>query len=210
MKHSKHIICFPFCLIILIMFVACTKEGHHYSISQEFKDYFLFQKGSYWIYQNDSTNSIDCTYLATQPSFEIYKTGDHQKSDPSIEQYLLPFTSGIFKGFEIFTKTDSHNYLLFYINSEPDAFGMIDQLIPDSNYYFESRPQGYFKVWPFIPSFDVNAITFYQVLNSRFNNTKEENTFNFYFAKHFGLIKLFGKWENKNQSWSLIRYHIVQ
>jgi len=197
-------------ILAIVMIASCKKEGHHYSISQEFKDYFLFQKGSFWIYKNDSTNSIDCTYMATPPSFEIYKTGDHQKSDPTVEQYQVPFTSGIFKGFEMVSKTDSHDYLLFYINPDPDAYGMIDQLIYDRNYYFEPRPQGYFKVLPLIPSYDLNTNTFYQVINTRFINTSELDTFNFYFAKNIGLIKISGYWESKNQSWSVLRYHIDQ
>jgi hypothetical protein len=207
MRSKFNILILP---IAMIMLASCTKEGRLHSVSQEFRDYLLFQKGSYWIYQDDSTKAVDCTYLAGSPSYSIYKTGDHEKSDPSIEQYLLSFTSGVYQGFQIFSTINDRNYLVVFFSFGHYGFGMIDQMIPDSNYYIDKDPFGYFKVSPLISSIDINAVTYHQVINTRFNNISGESTFTFYFAKHVGLVKIYGNWDNQNQSWSLLRYHVVQ
>jgi hypothetical protein len=186
---------------------ACTKEGHHYTVSQEFKDYFLFQKGSYWIYKNDSTNGIDSTYLLGVPLHNIFPTGEN-KSDPTIEQYILEFNSDIMLNYHIETYTSDQTYIMMYIKDSTYAFGMISQLIADSNYYLQFFAEGYFKVLPTLPSIELNSIIFNNVLQTKFYNDKD--SFNFYFAKNVGLIKIKGKWENKNHSWSLLRYNVFQ
>jgi hypothetical protein len=206
-KHSKLIICFPICLIILILFVACTKEGRLYTVTQEFKDYFLFQKESFWIYKNDSTNVIDSTYLTGSPQYMILKTGDKTKWDPTVEQYFVGFQSQILSGYLILSGEDD-NSLLVGVGPIPNTWGIIDHLTPDTNFYINSAPHGYIKLYPKLPTIEINSIIYSNFFHTRFYN--DEINCDFYFAKNIGLIKISGYWENKNQSWSLVRYHIVQ
>ena len=194
------------CACVLLM-GACTKEGKHYPVSQEFKDYFLFQKGSYWIYKNDSTNEVDSTYLKTAPVYYSYLTGDRTKSDPSLEEYVVKFQSDILGRYLFYSSTGGQDFLEMAIGPSDNAYGMIDQLVPDSNYYLNFYPHGYLKVSPKIPSIEFNSKIFYNVLYTRYYS--DSTTFNFYFAKNVGLIKIYGHWAKKDQSWSLLRYHVI-
>src|SRR5450830_522384 len=51
---------FSILLFSLFLLYSC-KSDRHYSISEDMKPWFAYQKGSYWIYQDDSTKSIDTT-----------------------------------------------------------------------------------------------------------------------------------------------------
>ena len=195
------------CLLLCMFFFSCDKGGKHYSVSQEFKDFFLVQNGSYWIYQDDSTGLKDSTYLKGPPIEEILQTNERDKDNPSIERYSIGFHSELMLEYQLFVNTGGQNFLLIDIGSS-EVYGMMDQVLPDSNYCIDSSVKDYFMVRPMISSFNVNSVVYNNVLQSRFYN--EINNFNFYFAKYFGLIKVTGTWDNKNHSWSLLRYHIVR
>jgi len=194
-------------LIVIILATSCAKEGSHYSVSQEFKDYFLFQKGSFWIYKNDSTNVIDSAYLTGSPQYTVLSTGEKRKSDPTTEQYFVDFQSQILSGYLILSGEDD-NSLLIGVGPILNTWGIIDYLSPDTNFFINSAPQGYIKLWPKLPTIEINSIIFSNIIHTRFYN--DNLNCNFYFAKNIGLIKISGYWENKNQSWSLLRYHIIQ
>jgi hypothetical protein len=191
-----------------MFFFSCDKGGKHYSVSQEFKDFFLVQNGSYWIYQDDSTGLKDSTYLKGPPIYQILQTTYNLKDNPSGEGYYIGFQSELMLEYFLYANPSGQNFLSVEFGSSIEAFGMIDQLIPDSNYFINSLPKGYFMVRPMVSSLKVNSVVYNNVLQSRFYN--EKNTFNFYFAKYIGFIKLTGTWDNKNQSWSLLRYHVVR
>jgi len=74
-----------FALVILI--VSCTKtEEIHTPMSQEMKQWCVFNQGSYWIYQNDSTFEIDCVYVASPP-VSIVKTYDYEGYREGLTRY---------------------------------------------------------------------------------------------------------------------------
>jgi hypothetical protein len=53
-------------LFFILLFNSCKdKEQFVYNISQETKDYCVFQTGTWWEYENINTHEID-TYFITQ------------------------------------------------------------------------------------------------------------------------------------------------
>jgi hypothetical protein len=50
-------------LLILMIFSSCVTRYSYEYIDQETKDYCMFKKGSYWIYQDSVTNNIDSVLL---------------------------------------------------------------------------------------------------------------------------------------------------
>lgn len=58
-----------FIFFILLLLFGCKKkqEVKYYPIPDALKTACLFQKDSYWIYRNDSTDAVDCTYIYTNP-----------------------------------------------------------------------------------------------------------------------------------------------
>lgn len=199
-----------FCIWILLaisLVTSCKKEVQHYTVTQEFKDYFLFQEGSYWIYKEDSTNVIDSAYLSGPPQYSVLKTGDKTKWDPTAEQYSVGFQSQILRGYLLLSGYGG-NSLLVGVGSLQYTWGIIDHLSPDTNFYMNSAPHGYIKLYPILPTIEINSIIYSDFFHTRFYN--DDISCNFYFSKNVGLIKISGYWENKNQSWSLLRCHIVQ
>ena len=92
--------------LIFPVFVASCDKNHefgipgqipYYPVSDNTKDYFFFQKGTYWIYENDSTHLIDSTYIT-----DIYHTTNNQKYDGMIREIIeLTFKSQFLGGIEI-------------------------------------------------------------------------------------------------------------
>jgi len=53
-----------FLLFLIGLFMACQKETPYYKISDNMKQYFVYQPGSFWIFTNDSTNESDSMYIS--------------------------------------------------------------------------------------------------------------------------------------------------
>jgi hypothetical protein len=90
-----------FCLIITVFF-GCKKEQSevkYFPIPDALMKIALFQKNSYWVYRNDTTGVIDCTYIKSDPvSGNItYKVNDHL--DYVTDYFQMPLQSGLFYHF---------------------------------------------------------------------------------------------------------------
>ncbi len=69
----KYFYCF---ILAFILFTACTKTEYiHTPVTEEFKQWCVFQPGSYWVYQNDSTSVTDCTYITAMPEWFVEESG---------------------------------------------------------------------------------------------------------------------------------------
>lgn len=65
LKYVWHMKSLFFILMLMLMLNSCTKENRylrHY-VPQALKDYMMFKPGTYWIYQDSLTGSIDCVYV---------------------------------------------------------------------------------------------------------------------------------------------------
>jgi hypothetical protein len=197
--------------LVFLMVGGCKKNTTHYPLSEEFREYFLFAHGSFWIYQNDSLSQTDSTYLQKVESYPEYPVYGGDKGSPTTEKYILEFHSAFQFFYNVNSDEGGNNWFVVSLSDslKANAVAMLDYPASyDSAYYHNSYPNGYFRRWPFIPSMNVNSTLFNSVLKSTFRN--DTTSFEFYFAKNVGLIKVSGFWNKKNQSWSLIRYHAVQ
>jgi len=48
--------------IIMFLLTNCDKRPY-YKFNQDAKDFFIFKKGSWWLYENDLTHERDCLYI---------------------------------------------------------------------------------------------------------------------------------------------------
>jgi len=99
MLSKKLYIASFFILIIFVLLTlnSCKKKIPHYSVSDEMREYFVFQKGSYWIYKDAYTGSIDSTCVAS------FYHDDNQIAYGNIsrEYFQMNFESQFLYDFEI-------------------------------------------------------------------------------------------------------------
>jgi len=78
-------------IVVLILFFSASckkKERVHYTISDEVKQYGLFQKGSYWIYLNETTQKYDCTFV-NQPPVVYTENLEGPEDEPLIDNIFV-------------------------------------------------------------------------------------------------------------------------
>jgi len=88
------------CLIILVLF-GCTKKQtvqvRYFHIPEALKKVAIFQKDTYWVYRNDSTGEVDCTYVSAIPVSGTRMNGDQNEY---ITDYIqIPVHSNLFTQF---------------------------------------------------------------------------------------------------------------
>jgi len=136
MKKIKKISGIYWAIVVLVLLAACKKELTFYGISDEMKEYFVFQKGSYWIYKDDSTGVIDSTYIKS-----IYSSGD-DRVFPGISREMinLYFRSKFLSDFEL-------GYLLC---PGPNSLLITSKLYDpnDTNNREAGGPLAFYPDWP--------------------------------------------------------------
>ncbi len=83
-------------IIALLILTACGKNDKEYStyyLSQEYKDYVVYKVGSYWIYEDSASKSVDSIYLYNQ---EIKMHNGNQKINYNAEGISENKTSSLF------------------------------------------------------------------------------------------------------------------
>ncbi len=49
-------------LATALLFTTCNR-GPYYPFNQDAKEFFIFKKGSWWLYENEQTHERDCLYI---------------------------------------------------------------------------------------------------------------------------------------------------
>src|ERR1035438_6211857 len=121
------------CIIIFsgsLLFISCSKQkGNHYSISEDFKEWTLFQKGSYWIYKDDSLNTIDSTYITGTPipGTDIISWNDNGTTN-IIDELSVPLKSLVFKAWWLAAAPVSQSRLYIEFPDSLFTIGLIENL----------------------------------------------------------------------------------
>ncbi len=200
----------PIFIVALILFfsVGCKKkERVHYTIADDVKQYGLFQKGSYWIYLNETTNQIDCTYV-NQPPIFCTNNLEGPEDEPLIDNIFIYLTS---KYIEKIRMTGT------YLMENFNPVSLNPMYISGINLH-ESRLFGS-NIYTYVAEFDslyIEGRTYYQVIQTRVvtpiigNSIIDTIIQNFFLAKSIGLIQIQREYPTTNTTWSLLRYHVVQ
>jgi len=200
-------------LFLSIVFLGCKKkiETKYIMVPDEFKTWTVFQKDSYWIYLNENTNQIDCTFV-TYSNRMLYTD-----NDPYIhvytEYYSVHFSSGFLSFFYIkagegpYTQQDIFEY---HTSGLGLTSGRLENPFVQYGYIDPSHRS---KVIEVIPSLHLNNSTYtnvYNILWTSQNNKGDSIIENYYLTKNIGLIKFTSRIANVDTTWSLLRYHIIQ
>jgi len=208
MKQEKYFIYLIF-TFIFIQFCGCNKKPEICHIPQNLKDYTIFQKGSFWIYKNETSTLTDSTFVE---SITPYLQSGSDKGDPDIETCTIIFNS------EIISKTviypDGVGIVLFDGFRSPYLYSTFQ---PGYHDYSNNQPgnpyPSYFKNLNYFDSLVVNNKKYYNIMNTQFYQIKAYNdtvTLTYYIAKFIGLIKINKKVNAQNTTWSLIRSKTVR
>ncbi len=211
-------------VFLLISISSCKKELAHYPISDDMKQFFAYQKGSYWIYQNDSTMMLDSTYVW------LYHSTDHDNfySGKTREIITMYFKSQFLNELEIGYYCPGQNCLKIagiYIDSSgypvyrtagPIAyFAGWEPNIPILSQ--DCLGNSVFKYW-IISNDTINNVVYFNIICSKIisiDSTDSNPHFYFreiHFAKNIGIIKYIEntRYFNLKRSYSLKRYSVFQ
>jgi len=185
-----------FCLCSILFLPDCKKPEEKIYVQDAFKEWTLFQYGSYWIYLNEKNSRSDSAYLYSYPLTLFYKLpGDGKLYELIIFQVL---NIGEFK---LAAEKDKSIMLILgkvrgYALASLVTSGLSDQV--STTCWVVNR----------YDSLVVNNHMFLDVIHTR--DTFSNSITDYYFAKKIGLIKYAIKNELGDTTWSLLRYHVVQ
>jgi hypothetical protein len=209
---------------LVILLLSCKKVPS-YGISDGMKEYFSYKQGSYWIYKNDSTGTIDSAYVKSyQDDYQDNK--DYDKIVSKAEVLLIYFKSVFLRSFYIAhlncwgsdilqvgscrTPQDTTSLGIGGIIYYPSALKNT-KFTPDctNDYIF------LFKV---LPSDTVNGKVYSNVLFTEIQSVDSSSTNKLYyfreihFVKNLGIIKYFqiDRYDNIRSSYSLLRNKSIQ
>lgn len=201
-----------FLVLVLAPFLGCVKLPDpvpFYPVPEEVEPYFLFRKGSYWIYEEINSSKIDSVYLYQSKiirqdgesdfgyNFELYLAGFYRSSTgDSIRGYGQPSfgDENIWMYEEEYFSTASPGSAITFLY--PLNVGQRQRLGGDFAVSYES----------YLDSILLNGEKHYEVMQFRHAATMSPNhTERIYYAKNVGVIKreLFN-----GEVWDLKKYHI--
>ena len=221
---SGKITFFLLVLPFLYVFEGCTKQDpEYYTIPEDFKQWVVYQPGTYWIYLNEKTGAQDCTFVTSVYTGQ-HVTGGNGSSDT--ERHFEAITSNcsgpLFKYMSAEAEMESSivtNYkasLSIPLSSpgmEDVSFSYGLLLNPQFIQYRRYEAIINYGVKQVYPEESMNGKIFTNVYDLRhewINYMGDSLVTEAHFAKNTGIVKLRIYKEQSDTTWSLIRYKIVQ
>ena len=209
--------------LTILIFSGCSKDSY-YPVDNEIKPYFVFQPGSYWIYENDSTGSIDSVWA----NGTFSPTSDFDNTSKPTQLITVNLKSSFLVSIQLFGQRCEERYAVFVSTfvfddtSESNSVAMFPVFFPDwlpEKQNIQDPCVSYFvDTFRFILSDTINNSPFENILYT-YSRSKDSSLTNSRFhsreiwiAKNVGIIKIIEKYRNYNteRSYSLLRYHVKQ
>jgi len=207
-------------LVVAYVDFGCSKKSKTYYISDTTKEYFSYQKGSYWIYSNDSTSVLDSTTIKTYWDF-INGTYEDKERQLIVINFNSSFLSSFTLGYactgpDEVSVASRENDTSYYVMTgmtayNPDLFSSAQITVPDCFTLFAIELKH-------LPSITVNNLQYVDVIKSRMFSIDSSSSVYYYlnremfFAKNVGIIKFIevDKLRHLKRSWSLLRHKSIQ
>jgi len=189
---KKLIFVFVLCLFMIGGFTNCRKTGsEHLSIPQLEKDLAVFNKNSYWVYLNESTTKLDCTYVNNDPRFYSYTAQDGSSVTDNIvvpfegNYFFDEYLSGSFLGILLDAPIVHLNGIAAYA---PNIVERFDSLCVNNNKFLNVYR------------------THYSSLTAHYDSVILDT----YMVPHLGIIKLTKKTLGTDTTLSIVRWKVSQ
>jgi hypothetical protein len=199
-----------FFLVLSVVISGCTnKNPEHFYVSGEFQAWTVFHRGSYWIYENDSTLVKDSVFLRYDPII-VDVPSDPSTYPSTAESIRLLFASAIYTYSE--TKVDFSGIESFQMVFKNDSLFYPYGLVAASSDNFElSSPGNNYRTLSVDSVYTIGQLRFTNVVETECTGGLSPVKYTFWFAKGIGLIKV--TYENGftkgSWSWSIVRFHVV-
>jgi len=194
--------------IVILFFTGCKKSSQpsHDVIPDEIKQWYLYQKDSYWVYQNDQTPQIDCVYISKDPSLWQENFLKDDGSIYAIKDHLdISYEGNVFQSCNI----DSHVVEIGTPESQRNT--AFNANILEGHKYIDRNDT--FEFVHHYDSLNIDNHYFRDVRQTRYSTIMNNNkTFavTFFLARHIGLIRINKSISGIDTTWSVIRYHPIQ
>lgn len=192
---------FPLILILTLLQIGCGKPKT-YMVPDEFKKYFYFPKGSYWIYKNQNNEVDTLKLVSARKSIQ----GGAPEDGASVEEILIEYEAKNFSRFTAKTYWHTKSRVEFCC------------LFRNKNYFIdlssENEKTNYSGCnvavnWHQEDSIIVRDITYYNVhvveVDSNDFYTQQTDPSLCYFVKNVGMIK---KKLFNGTVWEIVEYKI--
>jgi len=221
---SIKITLFLLILPFFCVFEGCTKnDPEYYTIPEDFKQWVVYQPGTYWIYLNEKTGVQDCTFV-TLVSAGQQVTGGNGSSDTErhFEEITSHCSGPLFKymvaeaEMESSSSTSSLASLSIPLSSpgmEEISFSyglMLNPRFIEYRRYETISNYGVKQVYPQESIYGTNFTNVYDLRHEWIDYKGDSLVTEAHFAKNTGIIKLRIYNEKFDTTWSLVRYKIVQ
>jgi hypothetical protein len=208
-SKSRIAILVPGILIIFCMLfpAACKKssEPFYSVIPADIRENFLFQKGSYWIYQNNLSGRVDSVRIEKDPEFgkeTIYN------DDGTVAGYddraAFNYVGSIIHSCSIMTSTVYVSTTVSY-----PSIDYFTSMVPGRSYPYN----GIVSYVQHLDSLKINDRTYYDIkhlMHSVVFTNGDSAIVNALFSRHTGMIQLTSGLNGHDTTWSLLRYHVIQ
>ncbi len=205
MKHLKSLLLSTFALYLLIAALGCGKEKlvPLYTVSPDFLAYCYFQKGSYWIYSEDS-------FPANEDSvYVVASVQDTVREESGLNHYE-------YEEFRYGYVVRNETLLISIYNSGPDHFALLmaesdhrQNLFATHLFEFagiDSVDEGMTKITGRFATMSINRVVYQDLIQvTHLQNINGNPTREILFAKGVGVVRR-SFWDGT--TWSLKRYHL--
>lgn len=203
---KKSLILFVIILVYLLIYSCKKTEPEHFYVSNAFKQWTVFDIGSYWIFKNDSTLKLDSVHVKKKPEF-LNVPAYSSKDNYTLEWIKMSYSSVFFSSSKIILQEGGRETFYIHINDN-SMYTLIANSQDNFISFYENKKEG--STYQLLSQDSV----FYLGLKKFLNVVRTQHTFDgkkwtFWFAKDIGLIKVTGENTYPDFSWSLVRYQIV-
>jgi hypothetical protein len=204
---------FLFFLLVPFLFkCSCQKDKVYptYYMDQEFKDYCVFPVGSYWVYEDSASKSIDSISVYRSEISMIEKSNKHSYN---YEQFFMGTTRSSTTDTTFAYGLPSYSQDKFYVYRE----GFNNSFLYDYVKFFSIKDTGYVLGYSETSTLKYDSNSDSTVINNKkyYRIMKFSNLFSsnppyaeekrIFYSSKIGIIRR----ELRNgQVWNLIRYHI--
>ncbi len=202
-----------------MMFTSCTKnsvrELPYYTISQTMKSYCQFNEGSFWIYQNDSTLTADSVKVLASVNYSGLDSDQLDYRYDVIEMSFIQDQSLMVKGEisagDYYPQTDEVNdtYRIYFPNGR--YLTILSPRYPIGHEHIYGENEGLYTNLGKIASMEINGKTYVDVYHTQvIDVTENNNHYEFFVAKNYGLIKWTKKTTVTTESHSVTTSLLIQ
>jgi hypothetical protein len=203
---------FCLCLLLISILISGCKKNTAQTqddIPQQYKDYGIFQVGSYWIFKNEITREIDSSYVLYPPNYGCENFFGVQ-GGPIWEYCFIDYGGNLI----LQASMTPYEYDITFPSKIMDDFYCPCLMSTSSEHHIVDDDKHYlFKNLVYFDSLEINNKMFYQVINSQWkwiHGASDTLTASYFIAKSIGFIKLKLGNNTSDTTWSLLRYHVIQ